>query len=132
MTADMADFIDAQRTEHGVSHAVACRALDVAPSTFHKHLGRPCTAMQRRRDEVDAEMKLAFGKSKGTYGSPRVRAQPRRDGLSVSKKTVEASMARQGLCARPKRRYRGLTNQNPEAVAASDLLKRDFSASEIN
>ena len=36
----------------------------------------------------------------GTCGSPRVRAQLRRDGLAVSKKTVEASMARQGLQGR--------------------------------
>jgi len=58
----------------------------------------------------------AFDKSKQTYGSTRVTAQLRRDGLSVSKKTVEASMARQGLCARPKKK-KGLTGQNPAHAA---------------
>ena len=112
-------------------HAVACRALDVAPSTLYKHRNRPLIEMQLRRQATDAEVKRAFDKSKGTYGSPRVRAQLRRDGVSVSKKTVEASMARQGLCARPKRK-KGLTSQNPCAVAPSDLLRRDFSAEAIN
>ena len=50
----------------------------------------------------------------------------------VSKKTVESSMARQGLCARPKRRHRGLAGRNPKTAATSDLLKRDFSATGIN
>ncbi len=127
-----AEFIASQRTGHGVPHAVSCRALGISPSTFYKHLNRPVTARQLRRQAVDAEVKKAFEVSEGTYGSPRVRAQLRRDGLSVSKTTVEASMARQGLCARPKRRYRGLTSQNPGAAAPTDLLKRDFSAQAIN
>ena len=112
-------------------HAVACRALGVAPSTFYKHRDRSVTQMQLRRQAVDAEVKKAFDKSQGTYGSPRVRAQLRRDGTSVSKKTVEASMARQGLCARPKKK-KGITSQNPGAAAPSDLLGRDFSAQAIS
>lgn len=92
-----AGFIAAQRTDRGVPHAVSCRALGVAESTFYKHWNRPPAPAQRRRAALDAEVKAAFDKSKGTCGSPRVRAQLRRDGLAVSKKAVEASVARQGL-----------------------------------
>ena len=49
MTAATAGFIAAQRTGHGVPHPVACRALDVAPSTFYKHHRRCPTGMQLRR-----------------------------------------------------------------------------------
>ena len=126
-----AEFIAAQRTDHGVPHSVACRALEVPPSTFYKHLNRPPTEMQARRQALDAEVKRAFNRSRGTYGSPRVTAQLRREGISVSKKTVEASMARQGLCARPKKK-KGLTSQNPDDAAPTDLLRRDFSASGVN
>ena len=80
---------------------------------------------------ADAEVEKAFDKSQGTCGSPRVRAQLRRGGLWVSNKAVEASMARQGLCARPKRK-RGLTGQSAGHTAPSDLLGRDFSATAIN
>ena len=112
MTAEVAGFVAAQRTDRGVPHSVACRALEVPESTFYKHLDLPPTEMQLRRQATDAEVKRAFGRSQGTYGSPRVRAQLRRDGISVSNKTVEASMARQSLCARPKREG-GLASQNP-------------------
>ena len=125
----IAGFIAAQRTDHGVPHAVACRALGVASSTFYKWRGRPPTPAQRRRAEVDERVKACFDASGGTYGSPRVRAQLRRDGLAVSKKTVESSMARQGLQGRsPRRRRRGLTRPDKAATPVADLLRRDFTA----
>ena len=120
--------IAAQRTEHGVPHAVSCRALGVAESTFYKWRSRRPTPAQRRRAEIDERVKACFDASGGTYGSPRVRAQLRRDGLAVSKKTVESSMARQGLQARPKRRRRGLTRPDKAAAPVRDLLERDFTA----
>ena len=63
--------IAAQRTDHGVPHAVSCRALGVAPSTFYKWHNRPPTPAKRRRAELDAGVKACFDASGGTYGSPR-------------------------------------------------------------
>ena len=63
-------------------------------ATWHN---RPPTPAQRRRADLDVEVRACFDASGGTYGSPRVRAELRRRGRKVSKKTVEASMARQGL-----------------------------------
>ena len=120
--------IAAQRTDHGVPHAVSCRALG-APSTFYKWRGWPPTPAKRRRAELDVEVKACFDASDGTYGSPRVRAQLRLDGLAVSKKTVESSMARQSLQGRPPRpRRRGLTRPDKAAAVVGDLLRRDFTA----
>ncbi len=42
-----------------VCHAVACRALGVAPSTFYEHLDRPLTPRQQRRGSVDVKAKQA-------------------------------------------------------------------------
>ena len=125
----IAGFIAAQRTDFGVPHAVACRALGVASSTFYKWRVRPPAPAQRRRAALDERVKACFDASAGTYGSPRVRAQLRRDGLAVSKKTVESSMVRQGLQGRsPKRGRRALTRPDKAAAPVSDLLRRDFTA----
>ena len=102
----LTEHIAAQRTDHGVPHALSCRALGVAPSTFYERRSRPPSAARQRRERLDAAVKACFEASGGTYGSPRVHAQLRRDGHTVSKRSVEASMARQGLQARPKRRRR--------------------------
>ena len=83
-----ADFIAAQRTDHGVPHAVSCRALGVAESTFHEQRSRQPTPTQQRRAGLDTKAKACFVASGGTYGSPRVHAQLRCEGVAVSRKTV--------------------------------------------
>lgn len=127
----LAAFIASQRTEHRVPHAVACRALDVSESWFYKWRDRPPTPAQQRRAELDAKVKEIFddsGGEPGTYGSPRIHAELRDLGWRVTEKTVAASMARQGLVARPKKRFRCLTRPDKRAVPFPDLIKRDFSA----
>ena len=104
----------------------------MAESTFYEQRRRrPSPAQQRRADQA-AKVKTCFENSNGTYGSPRVRAQLRHEGVAVSKKTVEASMARQGLQGRVRKRRRSLTRADARAAAFPDLLKRDFTAERIN
>jgi putative transposase len=129
----VASFVAAQRTEHGVPHVISCRALGVSPSWFYKWRDRPPTPRQQRRADLDAAVKRSFDASEGRYGSPRVLADLVDDGWRVSKKSVEASMTRQGLVARPTRTRRGwLTRPDKAAPPVPDLVKRDFKAPAIN
>ncbi|HZB58484.1 MAG TPA: IS3 family transposase [Actinomycetota bacterium] len=132
----VASFIASQRTEHGVSHALSCRALEVPESTFYKWHNRPPTPRHQRRAELDAAVKVSFqdsGGTPGTYGSPRVWEDLIEAGWRVSKKTVAASMARQGLQGRcPKRKRRSLTRPDKAAAPIPDLVKRDFAAEAID
>ena len=127
-----ASFIAAQRTDHGVPVALSCRALAVPVSTFYKQRNHRPTPTQRRRVGLDAAVRESFDASGGTYGSPRVLADLRDGGEKVSKKTVEASMARQGLQGRPRKARRGLTRSDKRAAPIPDLLRRDFTAAAIN
>lgn len=132
----VASFIAAQRTDHGVPHAVACRALEVPASTFYKWLDRPPTARDQRREELDRAVKASFddsGGTPGTYGSPRVWEDLVDNGWEVSVNTVAESMARQGLVGRsPKRKRRSLTRPDKAAKPIADRVKRDFTAERIN
>jgi len=132
----VASFIAAQRTDHGVPHALSCRALAVPASTFYKWLNRPPTSTQVRRAGLDRAVKESFddsGGNPGTYGSPRVFEDLIEAGWEVSVNTVAASMARQGLQGRsPKRKRRSLTRPDKAAAPIADLVKRDFSAEVVN
>lgn len=129
----VASFVAAQRADHGVSHVIACRALGVSESWFYKWRSRPTSPRHARRAEVDAKVRASFDASGGTYGSPRVWADLRAAGCRVSRKTVEASMARQGLAGRPgPRRRHWLTRQAKGADPFPDLVRRDFHAAAIN
>jgi len=123
-----AEFIAAQRTDHGIPHAVACRALDVSEPWFYKWKGRPPTAREERRGRLDAAVRASFEGSQETYGSPRVHADLAADGWAVSVNSVADSMLRQGLVARVVRRRRGLTRADRRRRRHPDLLGRDFTA----
>ena len=123
----VAGFITSQRTEHGVPHAVSCRALDVSESWFYKWRDREPTERQRRRVELTEAIKKVFHDSGGTYGSPRIGDELRENGRRVSDNTVAGIMAENGWVARKVKRRRGLTRQGRRR-AAPDLVRRAFTA----
>jgi putative transposase len=121
----LARFIADQRTEHGVPHTVACRALGRSTSWLYKWLDRAPTPRQRRRAELAERIHKSFVDSWRTYGSPRVVLDLRADGQRVSVNTVAKIMRLECLVARPCRRRHGLTRQG-KRPAAPDLVRRTF------
>ena len=128
----LAGFIADQRTDHGVPHAVCCRALRVSQSWFYKWRDRPPTPAERRRAALDAAVRASFEASAGTYGSPRVYADLVAAGWQVSVNTVAASMARHQLVARVRKRRVNLTRPDRNRRPFPDLLRRDFAAAAPN
>ena len=124
----LAGFIADQRTDHGVPHAVACRALQVSQSWFYKWRDRPPTRAALRRAALDAAVRASFEASGATYGSPRVHADLVAAGWTVSVNTVAAAMARLGLVGRVKKRRVNLTRPDKRRRPFPDLLRRDFTA----
>lgn len=128
----VARFIADQRTNYRVPHTITCALLGVSISWFYKWIGRTPTPTEQRRAAVDAAVADAFGKARGLHGSPRLVADLRDAGWTVSEKTVADSMRRQGLIARRIKRRGGLTRQDKTAPKFPDLLRRDFTASTPN
>jgi putative transposase len=127
----VASFIASQRASYGVPHVISCRALSISESWFYKWRDRPPTEREMRRTELDRKVAEIFSDSGGnprTYGSPRIYSELLDAGWKVSEKTVAASMARQGLVARPKRRFRSLTRPDKAADPIPDLVNRQFTA----
>ena len=128
----MAALIAAQREQHRVPHAVACRALGVSRSWFYKHKDGTLTARAARRQALAAEVRRLFAAHRGTYGSPRITADLREAGWTVSDNTVAALMREQGLAARRKKRRKATTRPGKGRWRAPDLVKRDFGALQVN
>lgn len=123
----VAAFISSQRTEHGVPHAVCCRALGVSQSWFYKWRDRPATPRQVRRAELAGKIREFFDASGGTYGSPRITLDLWAAGYQVSENTAAKLMAQLGLAGRKPRRRRSLTRAGKRPVAP-DLVRRKFTA----
>jgi putative transposase len=123
----VAAFIGSQRTNHGVPHAVSCRALGLSKSWFYKWRDRPPTPRQARRAELADKVREIFDVSGGTYGSPRVTLELWAAGWQVSENTVAALMAELGLAGRNPKRRRNLTKPG-KRPAAPDRVRRQFTA----
>ena len=122
----LAGLIVAQRAEHGIPHAVSCRALGVSQAWFYKWRHGDASLRRARRAALAGLIASLFAKHRGTYGSPRITADLRELGWRVSVNTVAQLMAEQHLVARKKRRRRATTRPDKSARKAPDALQRDF------
>jgi putative transposase len=128
----VAALIAAQRDEHQIPHASACRALGVSRSWFYKWRNDQLPPRAARKEALAAEVRRLFKAHRGTYGSPRITADLREAGWEVSENTVAAVMREQGLAARRKKKRRATTRPGKGRWRAADLVKRDFPAQKIN
>jgi putative transposase len=128
----VAGFIAAQREDHGVPHASACRALGVSQAWFYKwRHGDPCP-QHARREQLKVAIRRLFAVHRGTYGSPRITADLRDQGWRVSQNTVAMLMRQMGLAARRRRRRRQTTRPGRGRWRAPDLIGRDFATDRLN
>jgi transposase InsO family protein len=128
----VAALIASQREDHGIPHAVSCRALGVSQSWFYKWKDGELPPRTARRERLKAETARLFRQRGGRDGSPRITAALRGAGWRVSENTVAALMREQGLAARSRRRRKCTTRPGRGRWRAPDLVKRKFAAGGIN
>jgi putative transposase len=117
--------------DHAREHKVArlCRALSVSKSGYYAWRGRAPSAHAQRDGELLAQIRVAHARSRATYGSPRVHAELRAQGVRCARKRVARLMRAAGLSARRPRRAIRTTDSRHDRPVAENLLGRDFSAS---
>lgn len=108
--------------------ALMCRALGLSRSGLHAFRTRGPSRRALEEQQLDVLVAAIFAELKGRYGSPRIEQELRKRGHCTSKKRVAASMVRQGLVARPRRRWRRTTDSTHREPIAPNLLARNFTA----
>lgn len=108
--------------------ALMCRALGLSRSGHHSFRTRGPSRRALGQQELDVLVAAVFAEMKARYGAPRIERELRRRGHRTSRKRVAASMARQGLAARQKRRWRTTTDSRHAEPIAPNRLERRFSA----
>lgn len=124
------DLIAAEEAHY--PKALMCRALRLSRSGHHAYRTRGPSRRALQDQQLDVLVASVFGEKKGRYGAPRIERELRGRDHKTSRKRVAASMARQGLVARQKRRWRKTTDSKHREPIAPNRLKRNFSASAPN
>ncbi|MGW3484008.1 IS3 family transposase [Rhodococcus indonesiensis] len=127
-------LIDSEKAHYSVVRMT--RLLEVSRSGYYKWRSAKAAGpsqAQRRREQLDAKVKEFHAGSDGVYGAPRILADLRGDGETVSRKTVAASMRRQGLAGISPRTFTPVTTVvDLDAHRPKDLIDRRFDQGELD
>ena len=106
-----------------------CRVLGVSRSGYYAWRSRPDSRRAQANQRLLVQIREEYQLSRKTYGSPRIHATLRRQGVRCSRKRVARLMRLDHIAARRARRYIPRTTQkDPNAIPAPNLLNQDFSS----
>lgn len=106
-----------------------CRMLGVSRSGYYAWRKRPASQRAQANERLLVRIREEYQLSRKTYGSPRIHAALRKNGVTCSRKRVARLMRLDHLAARrARKRIPRTTQRNPEAIPAPNLLNQDFSS----
>jgi len=123
---------------HGNTGNFSIRAqsavFGVSRSGYYAWLHRQKHPSKRRleRETLDRLVAQAFAARKGRSGAPGLTLDLDEQGHSYNRKTVTASMRRQGLRAKAAKKFKATTDSGHSLPVAPNLLEQDFTATAPN
>jgi transposase InsO family protein len=110
-----------------------CRVLGVSASGYYAWRSRPESQRAMANRRLLQEVQRLHAQHQGRYGSPRMHAALRAEGLRISCGRVERLMRRHGIRALARRRFRPTTTDSRHTLPiAPNLLQQKFTASGPN
>ncbi|MGK9370139.1 IS3 family transposase [Melioribacter sp. Ez-97] len=107
-----------------------CRVLQVSRSGYYNWLKRQLSSRKIEERKLLEIIRFHYNRSDGRYGSPRITASIRRNGIIVNRKKVARLMRQHNIRAKTKKRYKTTTRQNRKAEASENLVKGNFRSEE--
>lgn len=123
-------FIDAHRHEHAI--ATMCRVLTVSKAGYYAWRDRAPSERARQDARLAVAIKAAHRASRRRYGSPRIHAELRAQGVRCGRKRVARIMREHAVRGKSRRRRRVVTTQSDhEHPVAENVLNRQFAVEQI-
>lgn len=107
-----------------------CRVLQVSKSGYYAWRNRKPSPRAQENQILSQQIQQIHQNSRGTYGSPRIHASLGAKGFQVGRQRVVRLMAKLGISARPRRKFRVTTDSEHPLPIAENLLNRDFTTPE--
>jgi putative transposase len=123
-------FIERHQQTHRVR--MMARMFGVSRSGYYAWRSRSAGKRERSDEELVGQITEIQERAHYRYGSPRVREQLKRRGITAGHNRVARLMREHGLGRRAKKRFRSTTDSNHRLPVAENLLKRQFQVCEPN
>jgi putative transposase len=117
-------FIDQHKDFWPVT--VLCHTRGVSPQGFYSWRLRPPSAQEQRRVALVVKIRSVHAEVKARYGSPRIYAELKANGIDCCVNTVAKLMHDNDIRAKTTRKFRNTTDSNLPLPVADNLLDRQF------
>ena len=123
-------LVEALNTADGVAVKLACKTLKLSRSGFYDWVRRPESNRDKENREILPRVISIHEASRETYGSPRVTAQLRSEGLLVNEKRIARLMHENEIVSVINPRYKvQTTDSNHDRPVAPRLFETEFASS---
>jgi putative transposase len=109
-----------------------CQVLDVSRSGYYSWAKHTTSFRRNENERLLLYIQQAYIRGRGTYGSPRITAELRDNGIQCGKNRIARLMRENGIKAKTKRRFTATTKSRHDLLVAENLLKRKFSTDAAN
>ncbi len=114
------------------SVTMLCRVLEVSISGFYAWCLRAPAARKLANVALGDRVEAIYRQSHSTYGRPRIQAELQDEGIRAGDKRVARLMRERHCYGASRRKWITTTVRDREAKPATDLVDRNFTASEPN
>ncbi len=111
---------------------VMCNTLGVSPAGFYAWRQRPRSEQEQRRDALLVEIRTIHAEVKQRYGSPRIHAELKAQGVECCVNTVAKLMHDNDIRSKTAKKFRNTTDSNHPLPVADNILDRQFAPSGPN
>jgi putative transposase len=109
-----------------------CQVLGVSRSGYYLWEQHNKSERQKENERLMAHIREAYGRGRGTYGSPRITAELKDNGIPCGKNRIARLMKRHGIMAKTKRRFKATKRSKHDFLVADNLLNQRFSTDVAN
>ena len=109
-----------------------CKILEVSRSSYYKRRNSSKGKRAKENQDLLEKIREVFRESKERYGSPRITAELKRQGIRCNKKRIARLMNKHGIAAKIFRKYRNTTNSNHEIAKSENILGGEFNRQRAN
>jgi putative transposase len=109
-----------------------CRVLGVSRSGYYAYLRRGLNQRHEENRNLLTKISEVWNLSRKLYGSPRITAELRAQGIRCGENRIARIMRENGIASLIRKRYKVTTNSDHKLPVAEDLVRRDFTATAPN
>ena len=115
-------MVERMNREHSIEIQLACEACSVSRGGYYDWLKRPVSERALENDRLIARIRSIHEESDNTYGSPRVTAKLRSEGLEIGEVRIARLMRKEEIVSESVKKFKITTTDSNHDLPIADRI----------